>query len=217
MADFDVIVIGAGISGVNAGYRIQESLPDSTYAILESRHEIGGTWSLFKYPGIRSDSDLHTFGFAFDPWKAENPIATAPSILSYLNDVASRHGIDKHIKFHHSVQSLDFRSDEQKWKLEVLVNGSEKKTFYANYIIMGTGYYDYNQVNLISVPSSFLANNPRASRRTSPASQTSRVKSRTRNSGPKTSNTKTRSLSSSARAPPPSPSSPPCATPERAT
>lgn len=70
MAEFDVIVIGAGISGVNAGYRIQESLPDSTYAILESRHEIGGTWSLFKYPGIRSDSDLHTFGFAFDPWKS---------------------------------------------------------------------------------------------------------------------------------------------------
>jgi cation diffusion facilitator CzcD-associated flavoprotein CzcO len=67
---FDVICIGAGISGVNAGYRIQESLPDSTYAILEARHEIGGTWSLFKYPGIRSDSDLHTFGFAFDPWKA---------------------------------------------------------------------------------------------------------------------------------------------------
>ena len=67
---FDVICIGAGISGVNAGYRIQEGLPDSTYAILEARHEIGGTWSLFKYPGIRSDSDLHTFGFAFDPWKA---------------------------------------------------------------------------------------------------------------------------------------------------
>ena len=66
--DFDVIIIGAGISGINAGYRIQASLPDYSYTILESRHEIGGTWSLFKYPGIRSDSDLYTFGFAFDPW-----------------------------------------------------------------------------------------------------------------------------------------------------
>lgn len=77
----------------------------------------------------------------------ENPIATAPSILAYLNDVATRHGIDKHMKFRHMVQALDWRSDEQKWRLEVLVNGSEKKIFWAKFVIMGTGYYDYNKVS----------------------------------------------------------------------
>lgn len=121
----------------------------------------------------------------------ENPIATAPSILSYLNDVASRHGIDKHIKFHHFVQSLDWRTDEQKWKIEVLVNGSEKKIFWASFVIMGTGYYDYNKVRLSDLHlthSDYL----RALKRTSPESRISPAKSSTRSSGPKILTTRTK-------------------------
>ena len=101
--NFDVIIIGAGISGVNAAYRLQESLPDYSYAILEGRAEMGGTWSLFKYPGIRSDSDLHTFGFPWDPWKEDRAIADAPSILKYVKTTAERHGIAKHVKYQHKV------------------------------------------------------------------------------------------------------------------
>ena len=101
--NFDVIIIGAGISGVNAAYRLQESLPDYSYALLEGRAEMGGTWSLFKYPGIRSDSDLHTFGFPWDPWKEDRAIADASSILKYVKTTAERHGIDKHVKYQHMV------------------------------------------------------------------------------------------------------------------
>ena len=101
--NFDVIIVGAGISGVNAAYRLQESLPDYSYAIFEGRAEMGGTWSLFKYPGIRSDSDLHTFGFPWDPWKEDRAIADAPSILKYVKTTAERHGIDKHVKYQHMV------------------------------------------------------------------------------------------------------------------
>ena len=121
----------------------------------------------------------------------ENPIATAPSILSYLNDVASRHGIDKHIKFHHFVQSLDWRSDEQKWKIEVLVNGSEKKIFWASFVIMGTGYYDYNKVRQLG---SYLTHSdyPRVLKRTSLESRTSPARSSTPNSGPKILTTRTK-------------------------
>jgi len=146
MADnsFDAIIIGAGISGIDAGFRLQEGLPDFKYAILEGRSEIGGTWSLFKYPGIRSDSDLHTFGFPWDPWREDRAIASAPSILSYVKGCANRHGIDKHIKYHHQVQSLDWSSENQHWKLDVLVDGKEK-LYYARHILLGTGYYDYKR------------------------------------------------------------------------
>lgn len=146
MADnhFDAIIIGAGISGIDAAYRLQEGLPDFKYAILEGRSEIGGTWSLFKYPGIRSDSDLHTFGFPWDPWREDRAIASAPSILSYVKGCANRHGIDKHIKYHHQVQALNWSSENQHWKLEVSVNGKET-LYYARHILLGTGYYDYKQ------------------------------------------------------------------------
>lgn len=165
--EIDVAVIGAGISGINAGYRIQEGLPHYSYTIFESRHEIGGTWSLFKYPGIRSDSDLYTFGFEFDPWSegkwsetymasleshsmnAGKTIAPAPSIMKYLKDVASRHKIDEHIKFHHSVQSLDWSTELQKWKINVQVDGKSNQVFWARFVIMSTGYYDYKQVSRV--------------------------------------------------------------------
>jgi cation diffusion facilitator CzcD-associated flavoprotein CzcO len=142
--EYDIIVIGAGISGINAGYRIQSNLPNASYAILEGRAELGGTWTLFKYPGVRSDSDLHTFGFSFNPWNKPNPIATGASIVEYLHDTASKFGIDKHINYEHKVETADWSSDAQRWRLEVQHNG-QRKVFHAKFVIMGTGYYDYEK------------------------------------------------------------------------
>jgi cation diffusion facilitator CzcD-associated flavoprotein CzcO len=142
---FDVIVIGAGISGINAAYRLQEGIPDYSYAILEGRGEIGGTWSLFKYPGIRSDSDLHTFGFPWDPWKEDRSIADAASILRYVKDTAAKHGIDSHVKYNHKVESMNWSTENQHWEVDVTVNGTEKRKFYSRFILLGTGYYDYTR------------------------------------------------------------------------
>ena len=142
--NYDVVVVGAGISGINTGYRIQTNLPNSTYTILEGRHDLGGTWSLFKYPGIRSDSDLHTFGFPFNPWEKPNPIATGESIHEYMTDTARKFGIDKHINYNHKVVSANWSSEEQRWRLEV-DNLGTRKVYYAKFVIMGTGYYDYDK------------------------------------------------------------------------
>lgn len=154
MADntFDVIIIGAGISGINAAYRLQESIPDYRYAILEGRGEIGGTWSLFKYPGIRSDSDLHTFGFPWAPWKEDRPIASADAILRYVRSVTSHHGIDKHIKYNNLVTTLDWSSKQQHWKIDVLLNGEKHSSYFAPFVLLATGYYDYDQALPAQIP-----------------------------------------------------------------
>lgn len=148
----DVLVIGAGISGINAGYRIQEAFPQWSYTILEGREELGGTWSLFQYPGIRSDSDLHTFGFPWDPWTEERPIADGPSILKYTKTVAAKHGIDQHIKYHHSVTKLEWASEEQRWTIEVTAHGTEKKTYFSKFVFVGTGLYDYQEGLRSTIP-----------------------------------------------------------------
>ncbi|KAF2258344.1 FAD/NAD(P)-binding domain-containing protein [Lojkania enalia] len=148
---YDVLVIGAGIAGINAGYRLQTALPDYSYAILEGRHELGGTWSLFKYPGIRSDSDLHTFGFSFNPWLKPNSIATGESIIEYLNETVSKFGIDRHIQYNHKVTSADWSSDQQQWRLEVDYEG-HTKIYHAKFVIMGTGYYDYEKPLEAKIP-----------------------------------------------------------------
>ncbi|KAH8730282.1 hypothetical protein GQ44DRAFT_701112 [Phaeosphaeriaceae sp. PMI808] len=147
--NFDIIVVGGGISGVNSAYRISTELPTSSFAVLESRHEIGGTWSLFTYPGVRSDSDLHTFGFAFNPWKSSNSIATGESILSYMKETVQKFNLEKHFKFRQKVQSADWKDAEQKWRLEVDVNDERGETkreiYWAKWIMLGTGYYDYEK------------------------------------------------------------------------
>lgn len=148
----DVAIIGAGISGINLSYRVQESIPDFKYAVFEGRSEMGGTWSLFKYPGIRSDSDLFTFGFNFDPWTEDRAIASAPAILSYIKRTAAKYGIDRHIKYNHHVDQLNWHSDLQRWQIDAIVNGSENKTYYARYVCMGTGYYDYNEPLHATIP-----------------------------------------------------------------
>lgn len=139
---FDVVIIGAGISGINAAYRVQTQLPGSSYTILEARGGIGGTWDFFRYPGIRSDSDLHTFGFPWRPWTEQRPIADGASIVNYIRETASAEGIDKHIQFHHKLITADWSSDEQAWRLAVDADG-EKKYLHARFLILGTGYYDY--------------------------------------------------------------------------
>jgi cation diffusion facilitator CzcD-associated flavoprotein CzcO len=149
--DYDIVVIGAGISGINAGYRIQTNLPNSTYTIFEGRSELGGTWTLFKYPGVRSDSDLYTFGFSFNPWNKPNPIATGASIAEYLHETASKFGIDRKINYGHKVQRADWSSDEQRWRLEV-DNEGHTKVYYAKFILMGTGYYDYDKPLQTDIP-----------------------------------------------------------------
>jgi len=143
--DFDVIIVGAGISGINAAYRVQERLPKGTkYTILERRGDIGGTWDLFKYPGIRSDSDLYTFGFPWRPWKEGKAIAEAPLINKYLHEAVKDTGIDKHIRFHQHVISADWSSRDLLWTLTVEV-GEQTVQYRGNWLMLGTGYYDYDK------------------------------------------------------------------------
>ncbi|KAF4212509.1 hypothetical protein CNMCM8980_000905 [Aspergillus fumigatiaffinis] len=149
--DYDIIIVGAGISGINAAYRIQSQLPNHRYAILEARNAIGGTWDLFKYPGIRSDSDLFTFGFSWNPWNQDNPIAEGASISKYMRDTAAQYGIDKHIHFQHRLLAADWSSADNVWKLAVEHEG-EPKTYTARFVIFGTGYYNYHEPLAADVP-----------------------------------------------------------------
>lgn len=146
---FDILVIGGGISGINTSYRLQQLLPNSTFAVLESRHEFGGTWSQFQYPGVRSDSDLHTFGFPFNPWKSSNTIASGESIMSYMRETVDKFGLEKYMRFGHKVRSADWKGAEQKWRLEVDVTKQDGETssviYWTKWLIMGTGYYSYEK------------------------------------------------------------------------
>ena len=135
---FDVLVVGAGISGIGAGYHLQTSCPDRTYAILEARDDIGGTWNLFRYPGIRSDSDMYTLGYSFKPWTNPKAIADAPAILAYLRETAHEHGIDRKIRFGHRVKRASWSSPDARWTVE-----TERAAFTCNFLFMCSGYYDY--------------------------------------------------------------------------
>src|SRR5437588_5737252 len=114
----DVLIVGAGLSGIGAACHLQASCPEKTYAILEARGRIGGTWDLFRYPGIRSDSDMYTLGYAFRPWREAKSIADGSSILDYVRQTASDHGIDEKVRFHHRVTSAQRSSDDACWTVE---------------------------------------------------------------------------------------------------
>src|SRR3954465_1136933 len=108
----DVLIVGAGLSGIGAAHHLQDSLPQKSYAILEARDAIGGTWDLFRYPGIRSDSDMYTLGYVFKPWPGAKAIADGPSILEYVRETAREAGIDKKIRFNHRVVNADWSSED---------------------------------------------------------------------------------------------------------
>ncbi|OJJ56237.1 hypothetical protein ASPSYDRAFT_60293 [Aspergillus sydowii CBS 593.65] len=152
--DYDVIIIGAGISGINFAYRLQERNPDLTYCILEARHEIGGTWSLFQYPGIRSDSDLHTFGFGWRPWDQNQPIEQGHLIADYLKESAAQESINTKIKFHHQVDKAAWCTPSRTWTLTVSVSEAQprKVLLHTRFLLLGTGYYDYNTPMHAAIP-----------------------------------------------------------------
>src|SRR5947209_15990554 len=114
----DVLIVGAGLSGIGAGFHLQQKCPGKTYAILEARDCIGGTWDLFRYPGIRSDSDMYTLGYVFRPWRDAKSIADGSSILAYVRQTALDNGIDKKVRLHHRVTRAEWRSEEARWTVD---------------------------------------------------------------------------------------------------
>ncbi|HJL19178.1 MAG TPA: NAD(P)/FAD-dependent oxidoreductase [Sandaracinaceae bacterium LLY-WYZ-13_1] len=143
---FDVLVVGAGISGIGAGYHLQTECPTRSYAILEGREDLGGTWDLFRYPGIRSDSDMHTLGFSFRPWEEAEAIADGPAILRYLKDTAREHGIDRHIRFGHTVTKASWSSDEDRWTVDAVRHDTgEAVRLTCEFLFACCGYYDYEE------------------------------------------------------------------------
>lgn len=152
---FDIVIIGAGISGINTAYHIQKNFPNLSYALLEGRSVIGGTWDLFRYPGIRSDTDLPSFGFHWNPWMETRCVADGASIANYLRQSAEMEGIDRHIKFNHQVHSANWSSKSQSWKLEVQLPGDCQATLEARFVILGSGYYDYKEPLHPQIPGLF--------------------------------------------------------------
>jgi monooxygenase len=141
----DVLIVGAGLSGIGAGYHLQTDCPGKSYAILEGRESLGGTWDLFRYPGIRSDSDMYTLGFSFRPWTSPKAIADGGSILAYLRETAAMYGIDRHIRYRHKVQSARWSSTEKRWTVESLDTGTgETVRLTCSFLFMCAGYYDYD-------------------------------------------------------------------------
>jgi cation diffusion facilitator CzcD-associated flavoprotein CzcO len=142
----DVLVVGAGISGIGAGRHLRTEHPAKSFAILEGRGALGGTWDLFRYPGIRSDSDLHTFGYEFKPWRDRQAIADAPRILAYLREAVAENGLDAHIRYHHRVVALSWSGEEARWLAEVeRTDTGERLRLGARWVFCASGYYRYDQ------------------------------------------------------------------------
>jgi cation diffusion facilitator CzcD-associated flavoprotein CzcO len=149
----DVIIIGAGLSGICAGYYLQSERPDHSFTILEGRASLGGTWDLFKYPGIRSDSDMHTLGFSFRPWPNPQAIADGPSILQYLHDTADDTGVGDHIEFNQMVEHLSWSSDDALWTITARNPETGDETMRTcNFVWVCTGYYRYDRGHMPEFP-----------------------------------------------------------------
>ncbi|WP_414828892.1 flavin-containing monooxygenase [Alteromonas sp. H39] len=142
----DVVIIGAGISGIGAARHLSKDSPALSYTIIEARSDLGGTWDLFNYPGIRSDSDLFTFGYDFKPWKEKKAIADGPSIKAYIRETAEENGIDTHIRFLHKVTGTNWDSEHQHWEVTVTHQETgETQVIHARWIFNASGYYRYDK------------------------------------------------------------------------
>ena len=139
----DVLIVGAGLSGIGAAYHVQTYCPQKSYAIFEGRHAIGGTWDLFRYPGVRSDSDMYTLGYRFRPWKNAKAIADGPSILEYIEETAKEYNIDRKIRFNHRVKHAAWSSRTSQWTVEAERSGAETARITCRFIYVCTGYYNY--------------------------------------------------------------------------
>ncbi len=143
---FDVVIVGAGLSGIGAACHLQRDCPGKRYVILEGRDAMGGTWDLFRYPGIRSDSDMHTLGYNFKPWRESKAIADGPSILNYVHETAAEHDIDRHIRYQHRIVKAVWSSEDASWTLEACRSDTNQSVFIrCNMILMCSGYYRYEQ------------------------------------------------------------------------
>jgi cation diffusion facilitator CzcD-associated flavoprotein CzcO len=142
----DVLIVGAGISGIGAACHLRAKCKDKTFAILEAREAIGGTWDLFRYPGVRSDSDMFTLGYSFRPWTGEKAIADGDSIRSYIHETAAEFGVDKHIRFHHRVLRAVWSTAEARWTVHVKrTDTGEEQTLTCGFLFGCTGYYRYDE------------------------------------------------------------------------
>lgn len=142
---FDVIIVGAGLSGIGSAVHLQKHCPNKTFAILESRASIGGTWDLFRYPGIRSDSDMHTLGYNFKPWTEAKAIADGPSIRKYVRETADEYNITSKIRFNSKVQSAQWSTPDAMWTIETTNEEGETSRVTANFLFMNGGYYNYDK------------------------------------------------------------------------
>ncbi len=150
--DTDICIIGAGISGISMAAHVGMICPDRSYTILERREQIGGTWDLFRYPGVRSDSDMHTLGFVFEPWKHEDAIADGPNILEYLNRTADERGITENIRFGQEVLSADWDSPTARWTVTARGSDGKQTTTTARWLYFASGYYDYDNPHDAQIP-----------------------------------------------------------------
>jgi len=146
MQHFDVVIVGAGLSGIGAAVHLQKHCPGRSFALIESRADIGGTWDLYRYPGIRSDSDMHTLGYEFKPWVAEKAIADGPSILEYVNETADEYGVREHILFHRKLVHASWSTGDARWTLDVeRTDGAGREQLSAGFVLMCSGYYSYER------------------------------------------------------------------------
>lgn len=149
--DFDIIIVGAGLSGIGAAVRLKTECPDKQFAVLEGRAAIGGTWDLFRYPGVRSDSDMFTLGYPFNPWTGVKAMAGGAEIRAYIQDTASKFGIDEHIRFRHRLVRANWSSRAQRWTLDVQIGGAgeacEQRTYRCRFLYLCCGYYSYERAH----------------------------------------------------------------------
>src|SRR6266540_1621141 len=146
MEHFDVIIVGAGLSGVGAACHLRQRHPRKSFAILEGRNAIGGTWDLFRYPGIRSDSDMYTLGYRFKPWVDRKAIADGPSILRYVRETAREYGVDRLVRFQHRVLRASWSTTDARWTVEAERTGTgERVTLTCHFLFCCSGYYRYDE------------------------------------------------------------------------